>query len=85
MQCLKDAYHVWCKKKKFLSMLSNDVKERKCPDTLRQSSLNMHAVDHDNLPKAVRYSDAGFHRLCLEWGASTDQVMTYAHPALFLS
>ncbi|PBK89747.1 hypothetical protein ARMGADRAFT_1083216 [Armillaria gallica] len=69
----KPAYYKFCDRKGILLMLAVDTESRRRANSLRQSALNDHAVDTSTLPTKIRYSADGLNRLCLEWGAATDQ------------
>ncbi|KAK0225112.1 hypothetical protein EDD85DRAFT_940687 [Armillaria nabsnona] len=58
-----------------------DVKRKKDVDSLKQTSLDVHAVDRSSLQKVTHYSKDGFKWLCLEWGAATDQMAAAAPDA----
>ena len=73
---LQDAYHAFCAKNNFLSMLRKDVKAREAAAEKEkaqktQTTLNPHLREKETV---VKYTDSLFREAALEWLIATDQV-----------
>ncbi|KAG7439332.1 uncharacterized protein BT62DRAFT_1014072 [Guyanagaster necrorhizus] len=69
----KANYYKYCNSHNFESKLTKDLKRKKNADNLMQT------VDRSRLPRASHYLKDGFTRLCLGWGAATDQASNISH------
>ncbi|KAH7885626.1 hypothetical protein F5I97DRAFT_1810590 [Phlebopus sp. FC_14] len=75
--CHKAAYLKWCKENKFVSMLSEDVKECKIASDItnvKQGSMNDHVREIVPTEHVIPYSDALFREAAVEWLITTNQV-----------
>ncbi|KAG1758115.1 hypothetical protein EDD22DRAFT_784350, partial [Suillus occidentalis] len=80
------AYHAWCTKNTFTSMLPKDVKDRKNAAAIanaEQGSLDNHLREIKSTERVLPYSDKLFREAAIEWLASTNQpIQAVEHPEL---
>ncbi|KAG2037402.1 hypothetical protein BDR03DRAFT_813976, partial [Suillus americanus] len=79
------AYHTWCEKNKFISMLPKDVKDRKTAAAItnaEQGNLDGHLHDIQPTEWVLPYSNKLFREAAIEWLASTNQpIQAVDHPS----
>lgn len=77
---MKNKYRDWCSKNSFESMIPDDVKTRKANALAKQKqdTLDGHLHERPPAPHIVRYTDALFRQVAIEWLIETGQVSARA-------
>ncbi|KIK78223.1 hypothetical protein PAXRUDRAFT_115435, partial [Paxillus rubicundulus Ve08.2h10] len=77
-------YHKWCNKNKSMSMLLEDVQERKLAAmaNVKQGTLDKHVQEVTPTEQVVLHLDKLFREATVEWLISTNQpIQAIDHPS----